>query len=72
MSRLSRFVAVDESPAAEKDNDHRIKMYKGLRRGGPQVAKASAPPGRGSISADRVTTPVGAAGGGLDLKPENP
>jgi hypothetical protein len=35
MSRLSRFVSsVDEPSAAENDNDHRIKMYKELRRGG--------------------------------------
>ena len=36
MSRLSRFAASVEDPSAgENGNDHRIKMYKELRRVGP-------------------------------------
>jgi hypothetical protein len=71
MSRLSRFVAVDDFPIAEKDNDHRIKMYKGLRRGGPRVAKGGLP-ALGSISPDGVTPAVSATGGGEGPKAESP
>lgn len=36
MSRLSRFAGSAEDPSAgENGNDHRIKMYKELRRVGP-------------------------------------
>jgi hypothetical protein len=69
MTRLSRFSAVDDFPIAEKHNDHRIKMYKGLRRGGLGVAQAGLP-ARAGISPDRVTTPVSATGGGQGPKPE--
>ena len=74
MSRLSRFadLAVDDSSVAENRNDHRIKMYKELRRGGPQAAKTSPLSVGDSLSSSAAPTPVSPSGEGLDPKSERP